>query len=308
MARESFVFYKSFADALRCLPDDQRLQVYDAICSYALEGDAGEVDGIVAAVLCLVKPQIDANNKRYENGKKGGRPMERTEDEVIDDSKFRRSTEYKKWRDAVIAKNGKVCAKCGTTEGQLNAHHIKNIHDYPNLRLEVSNGVVLCNTCHAQAHQEQTMSKPRANQEATNTEPNVNVNVNENVNVNVNELKDVSSERFASSPADCEAIPLNDGTEWRPTTEELEEYARLYPGVDVRRALASMRGWCLSNPTQKKTRRGVKAFVNRWLDKEQNRATRGAPPGKPNGFTDYHQRDNDYISIQKQLVKKALAN
>ena len=118
-----------------------------------------------------------------------------------------------------------------------------------------------------------------------------------------------SSERFASPLADCEAIPLNDGTEWRPTTEELEEYARLYPGVDVKRALASMRGWCISNPTQRKTRRGVKAFVNRWLDKEQNRATKpGAPPGKVNGFTDYHQRDNDYISIQKQLVKKALAN
>ena len=73
MKRESFVFYKSFADAIRCLPDEERLKVYDAVCGYALEGDAGEVDGIVAAVLCLIKPQIDANNKRYENGLKGGK-------------------------------------------------------------------------------------------------------------------------------------------------------------------------------------------------------------------------------------------
>lgn len=111
------------------------------------------------------------------------------------------------------------------------------------------------------------------------------------------------SERSASPPADCEAIPLNDGTEWRPTVEELAEYVRLYPGVDVRQQLAKMRGWCLGNETKRKTKRGVKAFVTTWLSKEQDRGK--APPGrKPNGFTDFKQRDQDYEGIGRALAIK----
>ena len=32
-----------------------------------------------------------------------------------------------------------------------------------------------------------------------------------------------------------------------------------------------MKGWCDSNPTKRKTRRGIKRFVNAWLSKEQDR-------------------------------------
>ena len=71
--------------------------------------------------------------------------------------------------------------------------------------------------------------------------------------------------------ADVSAIPLNDGTEWRPTEALFAEYVRLYPNVDVKQQFNEMRGWCLSNPKKKKTKRGITRFVNAWLAKEQDR-------------------------------------
>ena len=72
--RDSFVFYKSFAEALAYVDDAARLKCYDAIVKYALYGEEIELNGVPKVVFELVRPQIDANNKRYEDGKKGGRP------------------------------------------------------------------------------------------------------------------------------------------------------------------------------------------------------------------------------------------
>lgn len=71
--RESFVFYRSFYDSIKKLKKTDRLQALDAIISYALDGEIIKTDGISEAIFLAIRPQIDANNKRYENGKKGGR-------------------------------------------------------------------------------------------------------------------------------------------------------------------------------------------------------------------------------------------
>ena len=81
MEKASFIFYASFFEALRELPDKSRLKIYDAICEYALRGNEIELKGIEKAVFSLVKPQLLANKKRYENGLKGGRGKKQTETE-----------------------------------------------------------------------------------------------------------------------------------------------------------------------------------------------------------------------------------
>lgn len=73
MKRDSFVFYRSFADALRNLSAKDRLAAYDALVNYGLEGET-DASGVAAAIVAAFKPIIDANNRRYENGKTGGRP------------------------------------------------------------------------------------------------------------------------------------------------------------------------------------------------------------------------------------------
>lgn len=72
--RDSFIFYKSFHDAIKTLPDNERLEVMDAIMMYAIDGQNVDLNGITKSIFTLIKPQIDANNKRFKNGKNGGRP------------------------------------------------------------------------------------------------------------------------------------------------------------------------------------------------------------------------------------------
>lgn len=73
--RDGFVFYASWLEAIKNLPREMQGEVLTAIIEYGLYGETTEAPKpITSAMLAMVKPQIDVNNKRYENGKKGGRP------------------------------------------------------------------------------------------------------------------------------------------------------------------------------------------------------------------------------------------
>lgn len=107
--------------------------------------------------------------------------------------------------------------------------------------------------------------------------------------------------------ADVAAIILNDGSEWRPTEALFAEYVRLYPGVDVKQQFNEMRGWCLSNPTQVKTKRYVKRFVNGWLSREQNKGSRYSEQQRgdakqANSFNRFPQRSYDMDSLESKLL------
>lgn len=54
----------------------------------------------------------------------------------------------KEWRDKVLGRDGYICQKCGAREN-LVAHHIGPRDEYPNLKLDINNGVTLCRECHA---------------------------------------------------------------------------------------------------------------------------------------------------------------
>lgn len=66
--RDSVLFYRSFYESMKNIPDDDRLKVYDAIMEYSMNDIAPVLDGVSLAIFLLVKPQIDANNKRYVSG------------------------------------------------------------------------------------------------------------------------------------------------------------------------------------------------------------------------------------------------
>ncbi len=71
--RESFIFYTSFGALIELLPSKKRLAIYEAIYHYAAfqkETDFS-ADPQQDAVWRSIFPQLKANQKRYENGKKG---------------------------------------------------------------------------------------------------------------------------------------------------------------------------------------------------------------------------------------------
>lgn len=73
--RDSVVFYRSFYEAIKRLPEKEQAESFRAIMEYALNDKEPEEDGVAMAIYLMAKPQIDANNKRYQNGTKGGRTI-----------------------------------------------------------------------------------------------------------------------------------------------------------------------------------------------------------------------------------------
>ena len=94
------------------------------------------------------------------------------------------------------------------------------------------------------------------------------------------ESEEDSAEPQAPSAPPSICLPLNDGTEYPVSVEQCHEWAGLYPAVDVIQQLRAMRGWLDANPKKRKTKRGIKAFVVRWLAKEQGKGGSCAFIGK----------------------------
>jgi len=69
-----------------------------------------------------------------------------------------------------------------------------------------------------------------------------------------------------------QTLPLRDGTEFSVRQSLVAELEPLYPKVDVPATVAEMKGWLIGNPERRKTRRGVRAFITRWLQSEQTKA------------------------------------
>jgi hypothetical protein len=79
--RDSYIFYRSFYEAIKELPNENQLEIYNAIAEYSLNFKEVELSGLSKTIFILIKPQIEANNKRFivgqkgaKHGKKGGRP------------------------------------------------------------------------------------------------------------------------------------------------------------------------------------------------------------------------------------------
>lgn len=117
----------------------------------------------------------------------------------------------------------------------------------------------------------------------------------ENINILARSSKKQLSEQ--ETEADVEALILNDGSVWRPSEALFAEYVRLYPNVDVKQQFNVMRGWCISNPKKRKTRRGITRFVNSWLSKEQDK-------GSVRGSAGYKQTSRSYGNISERLLQE----
>lgn len=123
------------------------------------------------------------------------------------------------------------------------------------------------------------------------------------------ESDDDSPGQTAKEPAELKALAepeeppvitllLNTGQEYPITQSNITEWTNLYPAVDVMQSLRNMKGWCISNPAKRKTRKGIQRFINNWLASEQNKggtARYGTPqPAQRasglDGYTDMTRR------------------
>ena len=188
--RDSIVVYRSFYEAAKALGDQEELELYRAIFEFGLDHKNAEMGPMAAAMFKLIKPQLEANYKKWQNGMRGGRPK-----------------------------------------------------------------------------QSESEQEPKDNQKETKDEPNENVNVNDNDNANV----------FIR-------LELNDKSLFPIFDDDLGKWRDLYPAVNVEQELRNMVGWIDGNPTRRKTKSGIKKFINSWLSKEQDQGGRRQMPGQKLGL------------------------
>lgn len=72
MKRDWFIFYKSFLDAANGLSPEDKSVYYEKIIQYWLLWIEKKTENnFIESLFSLIKPQLDANNSKYKNGKKG---------------------------------------------------------------------------------------------------------------------------------------------------------------------------------------------------------------------------------------------
>ncbi|MBS5284708.1 MAG: hypothetical protein KHY46_12740 [Clostridiales bacterium] len=88
-----------------------------------------------------------------------------------------------------------------------------------------------------------------------------------------NKIKDMPGTKCSEPVA---MLPLKDGTEYEISAESFEEFVNAYPAINVLSEMRKMRAWCLSNPANRKTRRGIMKFVNGWLGRAKPESSNSA--------------------------------
>ena len=228
MERDSFIFYSSFYEALDGMDDKTQLEFFKALCTYGLRGEMPNVTGIVKAMLLLIKPQIDANNKRYNSGKKGGRPK-------------------------IEEDNNK---KPMVTEFETNGFEVENhwLQDEEPMVIEPeTSGYETENdleTLKPMVTESETNGFKTENQWLQNKKPNDNVNDNDNVNEKEKSIKKEKRIRF--SP---------------PTLEEVKEYCikrnnNVDPEIFV--DFYASKGWKVGKETMKDWQAAVRTWEKRY--------------------------------------------
>ena len=99
---------------------------------------------------------------------------------------------------------------------------------------------------------------------------------------------------------------LNSGAEYGIFQADIDEWQRLYPNVDVLQELRKMKGWCDANPKKRKTKTGIRRFINNWLAKEQDKGPKRTgqtyPQTGKNRFNNFPQREYDYAALERELL------
>lgn len=122
----------------------------------------------------------------------------------------------------------------------------------------------------------------------------------------VNKSKEICGEPEQAASPPVIGLPLNDSTEHPIYQSDIEEWENLYPSVDVIQEIRKMRGWLLSNPERRKTKRGINRFINNWLSREQDKGhgVKATASKGTNKFTNYSQRQYDYKDIERMAAER----
>ena len=139
--------------------------------------------------------------------------------------------------------------------------------------------------------------EPEWNQSGTNLEPQVRVvesskglgKDSEGLDKAREDLSIPSAEPGTVSAPPVISIILNDKSLFDVSPEDYNRWCELYPAVNVMQELRKMSSWSTDNPKRRKTKSGIRRFINAWLSKEQDKGGQYRYQGRSssgNVFTD----------------------
>lgn len=105
----------------------------------------------------------------------------------------------------------------------------------------------------------------------------------------IEDTEDSCAEPETVSAPPIISIILNDKSYFDVLPEDYNRWCELYPAVDVMQELRKMSSWSTDNPKKRKTKGGIRRFINAWLSKEQDKGGRYRYQGSGasgNVFTD----------------------
>ena len=259
---EWFKFRMCWHKPLMLLSDEEAGKVIKAVVRYVASQEEGKTGGTGDILLCQVLETLQADVTAF-----------RQKAEKKEDIRRKRSAAGRRSAELRRARTEKQAEQ--NDAGAGSAEHGSGCADVPEHML---NGVPVCSVLSDK-----------------NTESR-----NKNSETEKEKEKEAETEEyhFCSEPPSAVSelpvaeIPLNDGSMYPVFRSDREQYALLYPSVDIDQELRNIRGWCLANPARRKTRRGVKTFINSWLSRQQDRGGRQAlPPENP--FLAYARGEKD---------------
>ena len=123
--------------------------------------------------------------------------------------------------------------------------------------------------------EQQTNNKQITNNQQTNNKQittNKNDN-NEKNDKNEKNIKDIYlSEQLEIAPTDVVLdLDMKTGDNFPVYEQDVKGWQMTYPSVDVVCELRKMKAWLEANPNRRKTRTGMKRFINGWLSREQDK-------------------------------------
>lgn len=93
------------------------------------------------------------------------------------------------------------------------------------------------------------------------------------------------------------SLTLNDKSEYWIYGDQVERWSQLFPAVDVMQELRKMKSWLDSNPSRRKTKKGILRFVNGWLSKEQDKGrVEHSKPVKDNNNFEHRRYSADMLA------------
>lgn len=128
---------------------DRRLPCIIKKCFYCGDNFNARLKREINKVFCSKKCSLTSRNKTDKQRKSTPRGKECWNwrgGKTLD--KFSHTPEGRKWRKSVFERDDYTCQKCKQRGGKLNAHHIKEILSFQELKDDIKNGITLCEGCH----------------------------------------------------------------------------------------------------------------------------------------------------------------